>query len=145
MRTFRMQLGCIRKVSLQKLSSGEIWSRIYFLLTESWPVRPTQNSFYIKRASSCRVSDFPESKISLLMYIVNVHQKCGHLTLVDDKFFCHFWIISRILWKAFSINGWALGSWWSWHATEMENKFAFFVCVMYGIESAHLVFPDQPA
>lgn len=82
--------------------------------------------FYIKRASSHRVSDFPEFEISLLMYIFNVHQKYGQLTLLDDKCFCHFWILSRILWEAFSIYGWALGSWSSWHAAELENKFALF-------------------
>lgn len=92
-----------------------------------------KNAFYIKRASSHRVSYFPESKISMLMYIVNVHQKYGHLTLVDDKCFCHFWILSRILWEAFSIYGWALKSWSSWHAAELENKFALFsmLCVVW--------------
>jgi hypothetical protein len=33
------------------------------------------------------MSDFPESKISLLMYIVNIHWKYADLSLVDDKCF----------------------------------------------------------
>lgn len=41
----------------------------------------------IKRASLERMSDLAESKISLLMCTVNVHQNYGHLSLVDDKCF----------------------------------------------------------